>query len=47
MRQHDERERAGGIVAAHPVVLVRGGAFAESAGHATKAAYPCLREVYV
>ena len=28
------------------VVLVHGGAFAESARHATKAAYPCLREVY-
>jgi hypothetical protein len=29
------------------VGLVHGGAFAESASHAMKAAYPCLREVYV
>jgi hypothetical protein len=29
-----------------PVGLVHG-AFAESASHAMKAAYPCLREVYV
>jgi hypothetical protein len=30
-----------------PTVVLVHGAFAESASHATKAAYPCLREVYV
>jgi hypothetical protein len=30
-----------------PTVVLVHGAFAESASHATKAAYPFLREVYV
>ena len=30
-----------------PTVVLVHAAFAESASHATKAAYPCLREVYV
>jgi hypothetical protein len=30
-----------------PTVVLVHGAFAESASHATKAAYSCLREVYV
>jgi len=30
-----------------PTVVLVHGAIAESASHATRAAYPCLREVYV
>src|SRR5687768_6755112 len=33
--------------AARPTVVLDHGAFAESASYATKAAYSCLREVYV
>jgi hypothetical protein len=32
--------------AARPTVVLVHGAFAESASHATKEAYSCLREVY-
>src|ERR671910_1896028 len=54
---HDgrERETLGGNTtntnlqdgAARPTVVLVHGAFAESASYATKAAYSCLREVYV